>query len=208
MMIFWVYFNNALNALSALANNIAQCVFRNIFKYHNSNISKTHWTFNVKYRNISITHWDSQCVFEIFEHFPKRIETTLANQPLWNTLQMLQLTKVAMTLTIVSYEYIDSINVLSNFLEFWVFEHFPKRIETELAVSATLKYVTDVTNIFMSKALRLRLIEILNVMRPGPQGAGRIKFFSFIMLRGNFGLFVLISQNWTRFKQIGPDWTM
>ena len=33
---------------------------------------------------------DSQCVFEIFEHFPKRIETTLANQPLWNTLQMLQ----------------------------------------------------------------------------------------------------------------------
>ena len=66
---FGVYFNNALNALSALANNIAQCVFRNIFKYHNSNISKTHWTFNVKYRNISITHWDSQCVFEIFMYF-------------------------------------------------------------------------------------------------------------------------------------------
>ena len=64
-----VYFNNALNALSALANNIAQCVFRNILKYHNSNISKTHWKFNIKYRNISITHWDSQCVFEIFMYF-------------------------------------------------------------------------------------------------------------------------------------------
>ena len=65
----WVYFNNALNALSALANNIAQCVFRNIFKYHNSIISKTHWTLNVEYGNISITHWDSQCVFEIFMYF-------------------------------------------------------------------------------------------------------------------------------------------
>ena len=69
MTAFWVYFNNALNALSALANNIAQCVFRNILKYHNSNISKTHWKFNIKYRNISITHWDSQCVFEIFMYF-------------------------------------------------------------------------------------------------------------------------------------------
>ena len=54
-----------MNALNALVNEIFQCVFDNIFRYHISNIAKTHWTFNAKYRNIAITHWDSQCVFAI-----------------------------------------------------------------------------------------------------------------------------------------------
>ena len=51
------------------------------------------------------------------------------------------------------------------------------------------------------------LLENIHFMRPGPQGAGHIKFFSFIIiivLRGHFGLFVLISQNWASFKQIEP----